>query len=99
MQYIESVKKEGKSPVILDAGDALFESSNTIMKQNLASSKFKAQSLVKGYEVIGYEAINVGAFDLAAGYEFLKTVSDGTTASQCNSYLGIEVAKILPSAE
>jgi len=79
MKYIESVKKEGKNPVILDAGDALFESSNTIMKQNLASSKFKAQSLVKGYEVIGYEAINVGAFDLAAGYEFLKTVSDGTS--------------------
>jgi len=78
VKYIESVIAEGKNPVILDAGDALFES-NIIMKQNLAASKFKAKSLIDGYEVIGYEAVNVGGFDLSAGYEFLKTISDSTS--------------------
>ena len=35
--------------------------------------------MIDGYETIGYDAVNVGGYDLAAGYTFLKSIADSTS--------------------
>ena len=80
LKYIDSEREAGKNPIILDAGEVLFES-NSIIKQNLEASKYKAKAMVDGYETIGYDAVNVGGYDLAAGYSFLKSIADSTSIS------------------
>lgn len=43
-----------------------------------ASSKLKAQAVIRGCNKIGYQVFNVGKYDLAAGYEFLKSLADSS---------------------
>ena len=38
----------------------------------------RAKAVIKGYETIGCDVVNVGGFDLAAGLEYLQQVIDST---------------------
>lgn len=71
------MKQEGKHPIIVDAGDLLFER-KVIQDRHEESWPYKARQMLKGYEMLGVEAINVGEFDLAAGVDFLKELAHNT---------------------
>ena len=64
------MRDEGLDPVILDAGD-LFFSTSEINETNRLSEQFRANAILKGYEKIGCDAINVGQYELSSGLEFL----------------------------
>ena len=64
------MRDEGRDPVILDAGD-LFFSTSEINETNRLSEQFRANAILKGYEKIGCDAINVGQYELSSGLEFL----------------------------
>ena len=57
------MRKAGEDPLILDSGD-LFFSTSSINENNVASERYRAGSILKGYEKIGCDAINVGRYEL-----------------------------------
>lgn len=55
---------------MLDSGDAFFKAD--ILPNNTREADIlKAETILSGYERIGYDCINVGGFDFANGKEFL----------------------------
>ena len=56
--------------MVLDAGDLFFTTSE-IDSSNLISEQFRANAILKGYEKIGCDVINVGRYELSAGLDFL----------------------------
>ena len=42
------------------------------------ADKLRAQTVIKGYETIGCDVINVGGFDMAAGIDYLQQIIDST---------------------
>ncbi len=78
LSYIETLKNNKINPIILDAGDALFANSQYSLI-NLPAEKYKAKAFIEGYEQIGCEALNIGEYDLAGGYYFLKSLERNST--------------------
>ena len=76
--YLSTLKNNNIDPIILDAGDALFAHLKYSLL-NLPSVKYKAKAFLEGYEKIGCDALNIGEYDLAAGYEFLKSLEENST--------------------
>ncbi|MBH49437.1 MAG: hypothetical protein CMG69_01625 [Candidatus Marinimicrobia bacterium] len=72
------MRQEGLDPVILDAGD-LFFSTSVLDDSNRVSEQFRANAILKGYEKIGCDAINVGQYELSAGLEFLLESAQKST--------------------
>ena len=77
ISYVNTLKNNNINPIILDAGGALFAHTQYSIL-NLPSVKYKAKAFLEGYEKIGCDALNIGDYDLTAGYEFLKTLEDNT---------------------
>ena len=75
--YVKQLNNEGKNVVILDAGDLLFNNSVLVDVQSEAD-KLRAQTVIKGYEKIGCDVVNVGGFDMAAGIDYLQQIVDST---------------------
>lgn len=73
LSYINTLKNNNINPIILDAGDALFARPQYSLL-NLPSVKYKAKAFLEGYEKIGCNALNIGEYDLSAGYDFLKSL-------------------------
>lgn len=63
----------------MDAGDAFFDKP-VLMAGKESSSKLKAKTIVKGYNRIGYDVVNVGQSDFAAGRDFLQELIDSSQA-------------------
>lgn len=59
----------------MDAGDALFAHVRYSL-MNLPSVQFKAEAFLEGMEKIGCDALNIGEYDLAGGYDFLKGLEE-----------------------
>jgi len=55
----------------------LFNNSVLVDLQSEAD-KLRAQTVIKGYETIGCDVINVGGFDMAAGIDYLQQIIDST---------------------
>lgn len=73
LAHINTLKNNSVNPLILDAGGALFAHTQYSML-NLPSVKYKAKAFLEGMEKIGCDAFNVGDYDLAGGYEFIKSL-------------------------
>ena len=73
LSYIKTLSNNKINPIIIDAGDALFARPQYSLP-NLPSEKYKAKAFLEGYEKIGCDALNVGEYDLAGGYYFLKSL-------------------------
>lgn len=71
--YIKTLKNNKISPIILDAGDALFAHPQYAIL-NIPSVQYIAKAILEGYEKIGCDALNIGEYDLAIGYKFLKSL-------------------------
>lgn len=78
LSYINTLKNNKINPIILDAGDALFANLQYSLLY-LPSEKYKAKAFLEGYEQIGCDALNIGEYDLAGGYKFLKSLEKNST--------------------
>ena len=74
---VQELKSEGKNPIILDAGDLFFSTTN-LNKNNIESEEYRADAVLKGFGKIGCDAINVGKYELLNGLSFLKSMSSKT---------------------
>ena len=74
---IQEFKTEGKNPIILDAGDLFFSTTN-LNSDNLKSEEFRANAIIEGFNKIGCDAINVGKYELLNGLAFLRYMSNKT---------------------
>ena len=72
------MNKDGKNPIILDAGD-LFFSPPTLHDSIRSSESYRASAIIKGYGQIGCDAINVGHYELANGLPFLLDITQSTS--------------------
>jgi len=72
---IEQMRKDGKDPLILDAGDMFFSTTN-INDNNLKSEKHRCETMLAAYEIIGCEGLNIGKYELLAGLGFLKNMRE-----------------------
>ena len=72
---IKELRKSGVDPLMVDAGDFFF-STKKIDLGNKQSEKFRAESILKGYQTIGYDVLNVGHYELLGGLPFLRKMSD-----------------------
>jgi 2',3'-cyclic-nucleotide 2'-phosphodiesterase (5'-nucleotidase family) len=72
------MNKDGKNPIILDAGD-LFFSTPTLHDSIRSSESYRASAIIKGYGQIGCDAINVGHYELANGLPFLLDITQSTS--------------------
>ena len=63
--------------MILDAGDTFFASA-VLAPQNAEGDKRQAEGILQGYEKIGCDALNIGGFDLAAGKDYLLSLTEGS---------------------
>ena len=74
---VQELRTEGKNPIIIDAGDLFFSTTN-LNENNIESEEFRADAVLKGYDKIGYDAINVGKYELLNGLSFLKIMTSKT---------------------
>ena len=74
---VQELKSEEKNPIILDAGDLFFSTTN-LNKNNIESEEYRADAVLKGIGKIGCDAINVGKYELLNGLSFLKSMSGKT---------------------
>ena len=68
---VQAMRETGEDLLILDSGD-LFFSTPDLNKNNIVSEQYRAESMLRGYEKIGCDAINVGRYELLLGLDFLK---------------------------
>ena len=68
---LKEMRKNGESPLVLDAGDMFFSKTN-INVNNIKSEQHRCETMLKGYEKIGIDAQNVGKYELLAGLSYLK---------------------------
>ena len=71
LTYINQIRESGVDPILLDAGDALFEL-NILVSGKEASSKLRAKTVFEATAKMGNYLYNVGHNDFAAGFDFLK---------------------------
>ena len=67
---VQELKSQGKNPIILDAGDLFFSTTN-LNNDNIESEEFRSNAIIEGYNKIGCDAINVGKYELL-NWRFLK---------------------------
>ena len=82
------MKDSGVDPILLDAGDALFEN-YYLINGKVASSKLKAKTILESTAKMGDYIYNVGYQDLAAGFEFIKEME----ASYGTQYVSSNILK------
>jgi 2',3'-cyclic-nucleotide 2'-phosphodiesterase (5'-nucleotidase family) len=73
--YIDTVRKEAKNLLILDGGDALVLSFFDRESEREKARK-RAGVVLKVYEKMGYDGLNIGDTDLGLGVEYLKTLQE-----------------------
>jgi 2',3'-cyclic-nucleotide 2'-phosphodiesterase (5'-nucleotidase family) len=90
LSYVNTLKNNNVNPIILDAGGALFAHPQYSLL-NLPNAKYKAKAFLEGYEKIGCDALNIGEYDLAAGYDFLKSLEQNSTIPFISANLKDEI--------
>lgn len=72
---INEIRQDGNNPILLDAGDMFFSTKN-LNKNNIESERYRANVMLEAYQNIGYDAINIGNYELLSGLEFLKSIDE-----------------------
>ena len=49
-----------------------------VLDNTRSADEYKAKNIIKGYEEIGCDAINIGGYELAGGVKFLQSIMDAT---------------------
>ncbi len=71
--YIKKVREEAQNLLLLDGGDALIMSYFDRPSEREKARK-RAEFVLRVYEKMGYNAINIGDTDLGLGIEYLKAL-------------------------
>jgi 2',3'-cyclic-nucleotide 2'-phosphodiesterase (5'-nucleotidase family) len=69
--YIRKAREEVKNLLVLDGGDALVNPYSN-HEQEKPKARKRAEVILEAYEKMGYDAINIGDFDLALGIKYLR---------------------------
>lgn len=69
--YLKTVRQEAKNLLILDGGDALVVTYFSEPKRR-EQARRRAEFLLKLYETLGYDALNIGDTDLGLGIGYLR---------------------------
>jgi 2',3'-cyclic-nucleotide 2'-phosphodiesterase (5'-nucleotidase family) len=64
------LRDEGKNLLVLDSGDLLFLT-NPINERTREQSLKKAEQIIRAFNIVGCDALNIGDNDLAEGKEYL----------------------------
>ncbi len=72
--YIKTVAKEANHRLILDAGDT-FAIGLPGGGKEMEKAQKRAEFILKIYEQMGYDAVNIGDTDLVLGVDYLKALS------------------------
>lgn len=78
--FIKSVKKGSFPVLVLDAGDVMAIDYFHQEKER-EKARRRAEVVLKIYEKIGYDAINLGDIDIGLGFDYLKKLRDQTRIS------------------
>ena len=73
--YINQVKSSGIDPILIDAGDSMFES-YYFAKGKEASAKLRAKTVIEHTSKMGDYYYNVGVQDFTAGLSFIKEIEN-----------------------
>lgn len=60
-----------RNVLLLDSGDIFFKGL-TVPEHLHEQWQYRAEVIVNSYNIMGYDAVNVGAFDLIMGFDYLK---------------------------
>lgn len=75
---IKNIRLNGENPIILDAGDLVY--TNSVIHDSVRDSEIHlASSIIRGYEKIGCDAINVGQYEMAGGLDRLLELNKNTS--------------------
>jgi len=73
---VKELKENRKDVLVLDAGDLFFKKfSNPIPENELKKVGEKAQLILEGFNLMGYDALGIGDDDLTLGKDFLMEMS------------------------
>jgi hypothetical protein len=76
-QFTRHIKKSSRPVLVLDGGSLLFKS-NSVNKRLVEQAKITAKGIIKAYNLIGYDAVGVSSWDLAAGLDFLLEIKENS---------------------
>lgn len=72
--FLKQLRGTGRALLLLDGGSALFPIEERVKDEELDRRMRQAELIVEAYNRMGYHAMAVGPFDLAAGLENLKVL-------------------------
>jgi hypothetical protein len=70
--FLKQLRATGRQICLLDGGSSLFSIKDNLKDSEREEAIKKATLIVEGYNRIGYQALAIGPFDLAAGLDTLK---------------------------
>ena len=77
---LKNMKKEGLSPIVLDAGDLLF-AIPALVDSNRNSETARAAAMLNDNKIHPFDAINVGKYEFAGGVGLLQKLSNKTKSN------------------
>ena len=85
------MKENRKDVIALDAGDLFFKKTNSaIPEDELKKAREKAQLILEGFNLMGYDAFGIGDDDLTLGKEFLTEMSKKAKFPFLSSNIALE---------
>jgi 2',3'-cyclic-nucleotide 2'-phosphodiesterase (5'-nucleotidase family) len=73
---VKELKENRKDVLVLDAGDLFFKKfTNPIPENELKKVREKAQLILEGFNLMGYDALGIGDDDLTLGRDFLMEMA------------------------
>jgi 2',3'-cyclic-nucleotide 2'-phosphodiesterase (5'-nucleotidase family) len=70
--FLKQLRGTGRELLLVDGGSSFFTIEDRVKESDLPEAVRKAELLVEAYNRMGYRAMAVGSFDLAAGLNVLK---------------------------
>ena len=85
--FLRQLRATDRDILLLDAGSALFPIGDRVKDEQRHEAVRKAKLIVEAYNRMGYRAMAVGPFDLAAGYDVLKELEKNATFTMLSANL------------
>lgn len=73
--FLRQIRATGRKVLLLDGGSSLFPIEDRVKDADMPEAVRQARLLVEAYNRMGYDALAVGSFDLAAGIESLRDLA------------------------
>ncbi len=74
--FLKQLRATGRQLILLDGGSALFPIEDRVRDEEIPEKMRQAELIVEAYNRMGYQALAVGPFDIAAGVDNLKKLQE-----------------------